>query len=406
MAFLQGTSARSKAKNGFVGDVLGNLAGLCRMVPPSVTLPAMWTGGECRPQPDTVVVQNGRVDLRRLFEGDTDEVLALHTPSFVSTVCLPFDYDPKAQCPGWRMFLEQVLPDPESQQLLQDIFGYCLTFDTSQQKFFMFEGGGANGKGVVLRVLTLLLGEANVSGLPLESFGATHGLELTLGKLVNLTSEIGDLASVAEGLLKQFTGEDLMTFNPKYRPAFSAKVTARLIMATNVRPPFKDRSEGLWRRLIVLPFSVTIPEAQRNTRLTEQLATELSGIFNWAVEGARSLRQRGHFLEPASSREAREAFQREANAARLFLEERYVTDPNGEIEKQELYREYKAFCDECGYKPLHATNFAREVERLFPAVKEARPRGLSGSRSRTYRGIGLRRDTEDQEGNMWNDYAA
>src|SRR5262249_725910 len=154
-----------------------------------------------------------------------------------------------------------------------------------QQKFFLFEGEGANGKGVVLNILTLLLGAANVSGLPLESFSATHGLESTLGKLVNLTSEIGDLDRVSEGKLKQFTGEDLMSFNPKYRPEFTAKATARLVMATNVRPPFRDRSNGLWRRLMVLPFPVTIPEGKRNRRLTDELATELSGIFNWAVEG-------------------------------------------------------------------------------------------------------------------------
>ena len=136
----------------------------------------------------------------------------------------------------WEAFLGQVLPDPESRQLLQEIFGYCLTYDTSQQKFFMFEGNGANGKGVVLRVLTLLLGVKNISSLPLESFSEKHDLVVTCGKLVNLTSEVGDLDKVGEGLLKQFTCEDMMHFNPKYYPPFSTKPTARLIVATNVRP--------------------------------------------------------------------------------------------------------------------------------------------------------------------------
>ena len=109
------------------------------------------------------------------------------------------------------------MPDPDCRLLLREIFGYCLTYDTSLQKFFLFEGVGANGKGVVLRILTILLGEANVSSLPLELFGASHGLESTLGKLANITSELGDMDRVAEGLLKQFTGEDSMYFNPKYR---------------------------------------------------------------------------------------------------------------------------------------------------------------------------------------------
>src|SRR5215472_12932882 len=346
MALLQRTRARKQAKRRFVGDVLGNLEGLCRMVPPNVSLPAKWSGHECIPQPDTVVMQNGIVDLKKLFAGETEDVLLPHTPSFVSTVCLPFGYDAKATCSGWETFLTEVLPDPEARQLLQQMFGYCLTYDTSHQKFFMFEGSGGNGKGVTTDILIRLLGEANVSSLPLESFGGTHDLVTTLGKLVNITSDIGELERAAEGLLKQFTGEDMMHFNPKYRPTFSAKATARLILSTNIRPPFRDRSEGLWRRLIILPFPTTIPKDRLNRNLKEELAEELSGIFNWAVEGARSLRERGELIELEGSRKAKEEFKREASSARLFLEETCEPDPTGSISKKELYGAYKEFCTE------------------------------------------------------------
>lgn len=396
MAFLQKTVSRGKAKRSFVGDVLSNLEGLCRMVPSAVTLPARWMGETCIPQPDTVVMQNGVVDLGRIIAGDTEAVLSTHTPALISTVCLSFAYDPAAECPRWRMFLQHVLPDSESQQCLQEVFGYCLTYDTTQQKFFLFEGDGANGKGVVLQILTRLLGEANVSGLPLESFSETHGLESTLGKLVNVTSEVGDLDRVSEGKLKQFTGEDWMSFNPKYRPAFTAKATARLVIATNVRPPFRDRSNGLWRRLLIIPFPVSIPEHQRNRQLADELATELAGIFNWAVAGAQALRVRGHFSEPAVSRVAREEFQRDANPARVFLEERYGIDPDGDgVGKQVLYQEYHEFCVAGGYRPLNLAKFSQEVQRVYPAVKQGRPRGLEEARYRTWIGLSPKRDLEE-----------
>src|SRR5262249_52009750 len=191
----------------------------------------------------------------------------------------------------------------------------------------------------------------------------------------------------AEGLLKQFTGEDLMHFNQKYRPTFSAKATARLILSTNIRPPFRDRSDGLWRRLIILPFPTTIPKDRINRNLKEELAEELSGIFNWAVEGARSLRTQGHFIEPEGSRLAKEGFKRESNSARLYLEETCAVDAEGSIPKIPLYERYAEWCKARGYKSFNEHNFAEEVRRLFPGVTVGRPRAEDDSRPFAYMGI-------------------
>ena len=400
MSFLQSSPKRAKANRGFVGDVLVNLEGRCRTASTSAILPAKLNGAEWVPQPDCIVVENGIVDLKVLFERKRKNALTPHTPSFVSQVCLPFKYKPKARCPKWLRFVKQILPDPDSQQLLKEIFGYCLTFDTSQQKFFMFEGTGGNGKGVVTNILTQLLGEANISNLPLESFGKDHDPVVMLEKLVNITSEVGELDKVAEGLLKQFTGEDRMTFNPKFKPSFSAKPTARILISTNVRPNFRDRSNGLWRRLILIPFNVTIPEERQDTRLVETLTQELSGIFKWAVEGARLLRQRNQFIDPKICREARQAFQLESNPARMFLEEFYVsvTGSKGEVSKTALYEEYETYCDDGGYKSLSGVNFNKEVVHLFPKVQEERPR-QGESRPRVYRGIIRKERSENQRAN-------
>src|SRR5262249_23227324 len=154
--------------------------------------------------------------------------------------------------------------------------------------------------------------------------------------------------------------------------------------------PFRDRSDGIWRRLIILPFPVTIPKDRINRNLRDELAEELSGIFNWAVEGARSLKERGHFIEPESSRLAKEEFQREASSARLFLEETCEQDSKSSISKRELYATYKEFCDERGYKPFHEHNFALEVQRVFRGVTTGRPRTEDHSRPHAYLGIRLK----------------
>jgi putative DNA primase/helicase len=283
-------------------------------------------------------------------------------------------------------FLEEVLPDAECRLLLKEIFGYCLTPDISQQKFFMFEGTGGNGKGVVTTTLTRLLGADNVSALPINRFNAPHELGLTLGKLVNITSEMKEKDSIAEDLVKQFVGGDLLSFNPKFRETFSAKPTAKLILSTNERPMFTDRSDGIWRRLIILPFPVTIPEAKRDVYLNEKLGMELPGILNWAIEGMGSLYQRKRFQEPAVSIAARKEFQGESNAARMFLEETCQANPKGEVNTLELYKRYEQYCLDNGTRAMRSTNFYKEVSRVFPSVTRHRPRAGPG-RPYTFKGI-------------------
>ena len=379
-------------------DVLMNLRALCH-VESSVSLPAMSEQQEWIHMPNVIVVSNGRLDLDHLQE-EGAQILRPHSPSFLSVVRLPFPYDPAAPCSRWKTFLKQILPKKASRRLLQEIFGYCLTPDMTFQKFFMFEGAGGNGKSVVLNILTAMLGQDNVSAVPLEVFSAAHGLEQTLGKLTNITGDVGELDKVGEGVLKQFTGQDLIYFNPKYKQPFAAKATAKLIIATNVRPPFRDRSQGVWRRLMLLPFPTTIPERRQNRHLAEELAVELPGILNWAIRGAIRLRKDQQFEEPAESRAAKTEYQREVNPARQFLEEEYE-EANMQVTLTDLYDKYTFFCQDNGYKPLNCSHFGREVKAVFPHVIRARVQACdmprlhphsSPGRPYVYRGIGPLKD--------------
>lgn len=382
--YFQDTSHRTRLKTTFVNEVVQQLISM-GLIPGHIDLPARYLGGTWVSESGVIVLQNGMIDLANLKRGAALELVP-HTPALVSRVCLPYEYDDGADCPKWQMFLEQILPDEGSRLLLQEIFGYCLTYDLSQQKFFMFEGLGGNGKGVVTNILTRVLGSENVSALSLHRFGAPHDLVVTLGKLVNITTELKATDKVAEHILKQFTGNDAITFNPKYKDPFSAKPTAKIILSTNERPQFTDRSDGVWRRLIIVPFTVTIPEVQRNVNLEEELADELSGILNWALQGAYSLYQAWRFHEPACSLEARTDFRKESNPAGLFLEEYCHADSHGQVSTSQLYRLYQEYCENNGYMPLNASNFKKEVVRTFKGVQEIRQRGSNGY-CRCYSGI-------------------
>ena len=293
---------KTRAKPNFQSGVIANLHSLCEM-PSLVDWPSQLTGNAWETRREWIVVQNGIVDLNTPMSTGNERRLMAHTPTFFSTVLLPYAYDPHAGCPRWESFIAQVWPDRDCQLLMQEIFGYCLTFNTTQQKFFLLLGEGSNGKGVLLRVLRLLVGPENISAVSLARLGDRFELGQTLGKLACLASEVDNVRQLDEAVLKQFTGEDPMRMEHKYKHPFTAMPTAKLIIAANVHLPFKDRSEGIWRRLMAIPFTVTIPEAQQNKNLSDELAQELSGILNWAVMGQDRLRVQGRFTHPAVSQD-------------------------------------------------------------------------------------------------------
>lgn len=325
-----------------------------------------WLGNG--PAREFLAVQNTLLDLGCLQQSVTDCLEAL-TPDWFSPVVLPVRFDAAADCPEWDQFLVRVLEgDCERIEVLQEWFGYCVRVDTTQQKFLLLEGEGANGKSVVTGVLTHLLGEANVSHVPLEAFGQRFQLTMTLGKLANIVPEVGDLRGVAEGTLKQFTGGDRMYFDRKGIPGVNVHPSARLVLATNHRPRFADRSSGLWRRMLFMPFRVSIPPEEQDPLLGQTLRHELPGILNWAIEGLRRLRQQGRFTHSTVMTEALEQYQQESNPAQEFLTECCRQEPGSVVPGALVYDIYDRWCGRGHVSPLDIRAFGKELKKRYPGV--------------------------------------
>jgi P4 family phage/plasmid primase-like protien len=341
-----------------------------------------------------LALANGILDVDALLAG-SEQVLLPHTPKWFSPVCLSFGFDPAAGCGRWRAFLRRNLDgDPDKAQLLQQFTGYLLLPDTSKQRFLMMVGEGANGKSVVCAVLRALLGEANVSTVPLEMFGERFRLAGTLGKLANIAAEVGELDRVAEGQLKAFVTGDPIECERKFKAPFTARPTARLVLATNNPPTFSDKSDGLWRRMLLLRFTVQIPEGERLAGMDSaefwQESGELPGILNWALAGLHELRREGRFVVPAACQEEVEKLRTESNPARRFLQEHYQAGP-GEVPTADLYSAYRAWCERNGHYALADVGLGREVARRFPGVKRAK-RTVGGQRCWAYCGMEPRCD--------------
>lgn len=344
-----------------------------------------------------VAFRNGILDLGALLsEGRAD--LQDHSPLWWSPNVLPYEYDQEATLPEdghWQRFLEKNLRgDPEKITTIQEWLGYCLVPWTSLHTFLILEGEGANGKSVFCALLEALVGPDNCSHVPLELFGQRFALTPTLGKLANIATECGELDKVAEGFLKAFVAGEEMNFDRKNKDPVNAEPTARLTLATNNRPRFSDRTDGLWRRMQIVELDTTIAPSERIVGMDKPGwwisgpgAGELPAIFNWALDGLARLRSQDGFTDTAARQRAVEEYKIETNPAREFLLDQYeATDDAGYVAVERVYAEYKEWCKVHGYRSLGNRTFGKEVRRVFPRAYRHQV-GSRRERTWVYRGV-------------------
>lgn len=363
-----------------VNNVLAALEGICLL--PDDIEPNTWLGDDdhARGPKLWISMANGILRLDDLL-ADADDVLQPHSPQWFSPIALPYEFIPYAECPIFtQVIAHNQENDADRIALLQEWAGYILTPSTDQQKFMVLEGEGANGKSVYLAVLQAMVGSKNVSSIPLESFDGRFDLTQTLGKLLNVAADASEIEKAAEGRVKSFVSGDTMYFDRKGISGIDAQPTARLIVSANNRPRFSDRSSGIWRRMMVVPWNKIIADDDPR-RINGgdkpaywEASGELPGIFWWAVEGLARLRSKGRFTVPAVSASCLDDYRTESNPARAFLLEFYCESSECYVVNKEMYSHYKEWCKENGYHPLSDRIFGREVKRMFRASEKRRGR--------------------------------
>lgn len=364
-----------KAGRNLGNDIRGNIEAKV-FTPAEQTIP-FWIHDSRVPVGDTISLANGIIDLTELKHISEIKVLP-HTAELFQTTSLPFSFDPDAKCPAWTSFLDEMLPDKNTQMALQEWFGYNLVFDNSFQKFAIFYGQGANGKTVCCVVLRALLGDKNVSGVNLEAFDPkrTFLLAGTVGKLANIVEELNISSKTEEGELKKFVAGGLMTVEKKHKDPFEIIPSARLTFATNSLPRLNDSSEGIWRRMLLFPFKKQImdPERQNRNLVSSKFwvdSNELPGVFNWGLEGRFRLRKNKKFTESVEMIEEAGAFKTQMNPTREFLLETCQFQKGSILSTLYLYENYVIYMKDRGYHPFAMNRFSTELRIVFPEVTKS-----------------------------------
>ena len=340
-------------------------------LPASVTAPAWLDGGACRPPADELL------PCRSMLLHLPTMARIEPTPQLFVTNALDFDYDPDAPPPGrWLEFLDQVLPgDAESVRLLQTWFGYVLTSNTRLQKMLMLVGARRSGKGTVARVLTRLVGAANVCGPTTSSLAGQFGLQPLIGKSLAIVSDArfsGEHMPIVVERLLCISGEDALTVDRKFLGSVTLKLPTRFMFLTNELPKLTESSGALAGRFLVLRFTQSF-YGREDPLLTDKLLQERPGILKWAVEGWHRLRADGRFIEPSSSRAAVEELEDLLSPVGAFVRERCVVGPQYRCYLNDLYAAWSQWCAANGRDhPGTVQSFGRDLAAAVPGARTRR----------------------------------
>lgn len=278
------------------------------------------------------------------------------------TYQLPFDYNPVATSPKFNAYLNRVLPDINRQKILAEYLGYVfIKHGTLKlEKALLLYGSGANGKSVFFEIVNALLGPENVSTYTLKSLTNDEGYyrAALANKLVNYASEIG--VNLETSVFKQLVSGEKLEARLPYGAPFMIDNYGKLIFNCNELPWDVEHTTAFFRRFLIIPFDVTIPEEEQDKQLAAKIiADELSGVFNWVLDGLNRLLEQKNFTDCDAVKQQLDIYKKQSDSVLMFLEEfNYIKSPDDHTLLKEIYISYRQFCADDGFRPVSKQKFS------------------------------------------------
>lgn len=353
---------------------------MARSVPPLVA-----KAEDFDSHPYLLTLRNGTLNLK------TGQILT-HSREHLITRMAPVDFDPAATCPKWAAFLGDVTDgNAELVSFLAKAIGYSLTDSMEHQCIFVLHGNGANGKTTFVEAVRSMLGpyaaQADpASFLTAERNGSAPREDLVALRGVRLVAaaEITAGRKLDEAFVKQLTGGEPLSIRGNYGSQFTMTPRCKIWMSVNHLPTISGQDIGIWRRIKIIPFNVTICTDKRDPQLLDKLKAEAPGILNWALAGWMACERDG-LKEPALVQDATSDYREESDVLAGFLGECCTPLPFAQTRSSELFEAYSNWCKRDGQPAASVKAFSLMLcERGFEKVH-----GRAGN---GFRGIALRKE--------------
>lgn len=305
------------------------------------------------------------INFRNCMLDWTSGELLQHSPEFLSTIQMNFEYDKSAKCPQFDRWLGEVLPD-DLHSLFWEFFGYMFLVGNPLQKAVLLFGRAGTGKSTFLRLLEFMLGRNNVSNVTLRglSVGVFDKAQL-FGKIANIAGDIDSKFLEDSAPFKQITGEDRIQAQHKHQQLFTFTAFAVPIFSANKIWRSADTTDSYFRRWVVVPFQ---HQVDRTKKFDEsKLRAEASGIFNKALIGLQRLMARGEFDLQGEALRLYEEFQAESDVVRQWLRDDdliHIGDTNKRSYRTDVYQRYCAWCRDNGFKPTSSAELYKSLTAL------------------------------------------
>ena len=313
--------------------------------------------------------KNGILDLK-------DGKLYPHDKNAFITKQVPLNYNPEAPEPKlWLSFLNDIFGgNTELIHYIQKCVGYSLTGSTVEQCIFFLHGTGGNGKSVFLDIIRYIMGDYATNIQPQTIMTSQRTGNAPNGDIARLKGarfvtsvEPNEGVFLDEGLVKQLTGDDMVTARKMFGEEFEFKPEFKIWMATNHKPRIRGTDDGIWRRIHLIPFEVKIPEEKKDKNLKYKLVKEAESVFKWAVEGCLLWRSEG-LSKPKSVSDATNEYRREMDIISAFIED-CCTVGSGQTKALDLYVAYIDWAETNNEYKMPNTKFGLEMAKRFEKIK-------------------------------------
>ena len=308
-----------------------------------------------------IICKNCIVDIR-------DRKQYEYSKDFFIPTLLNVSYNPKIKkCEVVDKFMKRVCQgDKEIEDLIYEMIGYCLIPTSKFQKSFILYGDGSNGKSTLLDMVIDILGDVNVSSLSFKEINHAFKLAEITDKLANIGDDISDEYITDSSIFKKLvTGEEI-TVEKKHEHPYKIRNTATLIFATNNLPNMQDKSNGMVRRLCIIPFNaiITKDDPDYDPFIIDKLISDeaKSYVLNKALEGLQRVFINQGFTQPKQVNELMDDYYKEINNVIQYLE---TVDDDQIIGKtsKDLYNDYVFWCVNNNQQPYKLRRYNTEIRK-------------------------------------------